>query len=229
MPMLHDQESLSRRPEYEAREDPIPNGAARKPRRRLSPEARRRELLDAAVRVLRRRDPSDCRVADVTAEAQTAKGNFYRYFPTWDDLLIAVRDEVIGEYALEVARRLTTRRAGDEPDVLEREANAFIDFQLDTGGLHDAVFHGPAGRGPHRGARHPAAAVMETIIAAAGAAPPFTRVDARPIATLIFHVLHGAADEIIAGGDARAIRAAATDLVKCASRSTTTRTPTSGS
>jgi AcrR family transcriptional regulator len=192
----------------------LPSAQLREPRRRLPREQRRRELLDAAVRVLRERGPTHCRVQDITSAAGTAKGNFYRYFPTWDDLLIAVRDHLRANYAVEVERRVTGRDAVDWWSALEQEANLFIDFQLGLGGLHDAVFHGPAGRARPIDDERSAATIIEAFVAAGIEHGAFSPVAVGPIAVLIFHVLHGAADEIAAGKDDAAIRAAALHIIK---------------
>ena len=70
----------------------------RKGRRRLKPAVRRSELLDAALRVLRSKGPAKVRVEDVTRAAGAAKGTFYLYFSSWEDLLVAVREHLLSTY-----------------------------------------------------------------------------------------------------------------------------------
>lgn len=75
-------------------------------RRRLTPDARQRELLDAGMDMLRKKGVAT-RVEDVTAAAGAAKGTFYVYFRTWADFLREVRDEsdaVVGERFEELSR-----------------------------------------------------------------------------------------------------------------------------
>ena len=165
-------------------------------RRRLSPDQRRRELLDAAVRVLRERGPTECRVEDITTEAGTAKGNFYRYFPTWDDLLVAVRDHIMDRYTDDVRRRLAAGHGGDWWTLLEEEVDRFLDFQLWLGGLHDAVFHGPASVARPVDSARSAGPLIAALLTAGVADGAFARIDVGPTAALLFSVLHGAADEI---------------------------------
>ncbi|WP_449066029.1 TetR/AcrR family transcriptional regulator [Planomonospora algeriensis] len=83
-------------------------------RRRLSPNERRTELIDAAIRVLREQGEPANRAAAVTAEAGTAKGTFYVYFPSWEDLLVAVHDRLMDDYSAPLRERLAAgpRRTG---------------------------------------------------------------------------------------------------------------------
>ena len=56
-------------------------------RRRLKPEARKLEIVEAAERLLQAGGGARVRVEDVVREAGVAKGTFFLYFPTLDDLL----------------------------------------------------------------------------------------------------------------------------------------------
>jgi AcrR family transcriptional regulator len=75
-------------------------------RRRLSPDARREELLKAGKEVLRSKG-ADARVEDVTAAAGAAKGTFYVYFRTWAEFLEEIRrevDELVAQKFAELSR-----------------------------------------------------------------------------------------------------------------------------
>jgi AcrR family transcriptional regulator len=191
---------------------PALTGAAREPkaaRRRLHPDARRAELLDAAIRVLRRRGPEACRVEDITQEAGTAKGNFYRYFPTWDDLLLAVRDHLLDSYQAELAQRYAGLSSVDWWNALDLEIERFIDFQLGLGGLHAALFHGRAASARPVEPDRSAVSILAGFLAAGVAEGAFAAVDVDAAAPLLFDVLHGAADIVAAGMDrGRALGAA---------------------
>jgi len=187
-------------------------------RRRLAPAERRRELLDAAVAVLRAQGPDRCRVEDITSAAGTAKGNFYRYFPTWDDLLVAVRDHLRDGYAAEVRRRMADQAVIDWWAVLEEESLGFLRFQLDLGGLHDAVFHGPAARTRPIDDRHSAAALVADLLRGGMREGAFAVVDPEPTASLVFHLLHGAADDIRAGAEFDVVAAAVLEVLRGALR-----------
>jgi AcrR family transcriptional regulator len=188
--------------------------AARKPaRRRLDRAARRAELLDAAIGVLRSRGPEGCRVEDITTAAGTAKGNFYRYFPAWEDLLAAVRDHLLDHYRADLTQRYADRPPANWWAALDEEVQRFIDFQLGLGGLHQAIFHGPAAMTrpiqPHRSA----ASTVALFLAAGIAAGAFAPVDVDATAPLLFDLLHGAADAIGSGTDPDRVIAATLHIV----------------
>lgn len=61
--------------------------------RRIDPQARRGEILDAAVRVFARKGFAASRIEDVAAEAGVAKGSVYLSFESREALLRAAFDE----------------------------------------------------------------------------------------------------------------------------------------
>jgi AcrR family transcriptional regulator len=182
-------------------------------RRRLHPDARRAELVDAAIRVLREAGPEACRVEDITEAAGTAKGNFYRYFPTWDDLRLAVRDQILDSYRAGLAQRYADLSAVDWWAALDDEIERFIDFQLDLGGLHEAVFHGPASMAHPSETHRSAASTVAFFLAAGIAEGAFAPLDAEATAPLFFDLLHGAADSIAGGMDRERVMSAIRQIV----------------
>jgi AcrR family transcriptional regulator len=172
----------------------------RRARRRLTPAVRRAELIDAAFRVLKQHGSVASRVEDVTTAAGAAKGTFYLYFPSWDDLLVAVRDRILDEYATAVRARFAEPRRVNWWALLAAECGCFVDFVLELGALHDAIFHGPIADRPIDDARSATRLIAETLRGgiAAGA---FAPVDIEPSAQLFFAVLHTSADAIAQGGD----------------------------
>jgi len=182
-------------------------------RRRLHPDVRRAELVQAAVEVLRSRGPDACRVEDITRRAGTAKGNFYRYFPTWDDLLLAVRDHLLDSYRADLTQRYAGRSSIDWWVALDGEIERGIDFQLELGGLHDAVFHGRAALSRPVETSRSAASILAWFLAAGIADGAFAPVDVEATAPLLFDLLHGATDTIEAGMDRHKVLAAVLQIV----------------
>lgn len=78
---------------------PTPVSARTRERR---PEQRRRDLLDAAVRVFTKKGVRATTVAEICAAAGVAKGTFYLYFESREHLLAALR-ELMVDQALERA------------------------------------------------------------------------------------------------------------------------------
>lgn len=171
----------------------------RPPRRRLSPEARKREILEAAERLIAA-DGAAVRAEDVARAAGVAKGTLFFHFPTWDDLLEAVRQRLVG--AFDAAHPLpadaaTTGGKVDWPALVETQAAAFIDFTLTRRGFGEAVFHSDfAERRPlaDNGIQR-----LCAVIRAGQADDAFGPVAPEPTARLLFAAIHEAADSVANG------------------------------
>ncbi len=181
-------------------------------RRRLAPEARRNELLEAALEVLRAAGPQHVRVEDVTRAAGAAKGTFYVYFDSWDDLLVAVRQHVLATYAAAVRTRI-----GAAPletwSAIERECVHAVDFIVELGEVHEAIFHGST-----EDVAIPPASSAVTLVAQLLEAGISAGV-CRPVATdlaapLLFSVVHETADGIARSGSREAKIETMLDLLR---------------
>jgi AcrR family transcriptional regulator len=180
-------------------------------RRRLSPEARKREIVEAAERLLQAHG-SRVRVEDVVREAGVAKGTFFLYFPTWDDLLETVRRRLVSEF--DGAHPEPTEIEGpvDWPALVESQAAAFIDFTLSRRGVGEALFHSDFAE------RRPLAdngiVRLSAVIRAGQEARAFGPVDPEPTARLMFAAIHEAADAVARGADRGAILGALQSLLR---------------
>ncbi|HEV2532554.1 TetR/AcrR family transcriptional regulator [Phenylobacterium sp.] len=180
-------------------------------RRRLQPEARKREIVEAAERLLQAHG-SHVRVEDVVREAGVAKGTFFLYFPTWDDLLVTVRERLVS--AFDAAYPLPSEVDGpvDWPGLVESQAAAFIDFAAARQGVGEALFHSDFAE------RRPLAdnGILRlcAVIRAGQEAGAFGPVDPEPTARLIFAAIDEAARAVAGGGDRAAIRAALHSLLR---------------
>jgi AcrR family transcriptional regulator len=174
------------------------------PRRRLEPEVRKREIVEAAERLMRAHG-ARVRVEDVVLEAGVAKGTFFLYFPTWDDLLATIRDRLVAEFD---SLHPMPKPSGpvDWPALVETQAVAFIDFTLARQGFGAAIFHSDFAE--RRPLADNAVVRLAAVIRAGQAANAFGPVDPEPTARLLFAVIHEAADAI-AGGTDRAVMIAA--------------------
>ncbi|QRK06235.1 TetR/AcrR family transcriptional regulator [Archangium violaceum] len=183
-------------------------------RRRLASSERRSELLDAAYELLKTRGEVGLRVEDITRAAGAAKGTFYLYFESVDALLLALRERVVQEYAAAAATRLGELRVGlDWWAWMEKEVGAFIDFQVELGPLHRALFHGPVSLRPS-----PEGLSAEVLVAGMlhqGAALGAISVeDVETTASLVFHLIHGSADSVADGADRQRVIAATCQLLR---------------
>jgi AcrR family transcriptional regulator len=180
-------------------------------RRRLQPEARKLEIVEAAERLLNVHG-AQVRVEDVVREAGVAKGTFFLYFPTWDDLLETIRDRLVAEFSQ--AHPLPTEVEGpvDWPALVDWLACAFVDFTLSRRGLGEAIFHSDFAE------RRPLAdngvTQLTAIIRAGQEAQAFGAIDPEPTARLLFAAIHEAADAVAAGADRATMLAALKSLLR---------------
>lgn len=182
-------------------------------RRRLSPETRRTELIEAAIRLLQSGQDVSNWAQAVTAEADAAKGTFYVYFSSWDDMLLAVRDRVLRDYATRLQQLAETPAPIDWWDTLDTECDATIDFIAQPGGLHDAVFHSTAALAPTDDDLDLIAATARLLHRGIDDGA-FRAVDPDTTATLLFAILHAAGDAIRAGDQPHRWQQAVHDLTR---------------
>jgi AcrR family transcriptional regulator len=167
-------------------------------RRRLQPEARRGEIISAAEKLLRRDGPG-VRVEDVVREAGAAKGTFYLYFATWDDLLVALRSRIVAQF--DTANPTPPARDTDWAAFLDQQVTAFADAAVAMGALHEVLYHSDfAVRWPPP-VEEDAVARFVDIVEAGQRAGVFGAIDAVPTARLLFGAIHQAVDLIAAGAD----------------------------
>ena len=180
-------------------------------RRRLQPEARRLEIVQAAERLLQA-GGAQVRVEDVAREAGVAKGTFFLYFPTWDDLLETIRDRLVSEFDATRPRPTEVGGAIDWLDLVTRQASAFVDFTLSRRGLGEVVFHSDFAQRRPQGDH--AAVRLAAAIRAGQEAKAFGPVDPEPTARLLFATIHEAADAIAGGAPREAMLTALHTLLR---------------
>lgn len=114
-------------PGLRARVAPVSPGTARRgattPRKkgiRLSPEARRRQILDIAAAILTDHGVEAVQITDVAVRANVTRPIVYRFFPTREALVLGVLEDFAN--ALDTAYREALVRSFGEPiDVITRE------------------------------------------------------------------------------------------------------------
>ena len=182
-------------------------------RRRLAPEDRRAELVDAAVAVLRAGVDEGNWVAEVTRAAGAAKGTFYLYFASWEEMLAVVRERLIDECDAPIWAALA---AGDGVDwwaVLEDQCRRFVDLASEFGRHHALIFHGVLPHDP-KGLPRSAPSLLAAAIERGIAEGCFASVDVEVASQLLFAVVHAAADAVVDGGERERWVSACTALAR---------------
>ena len=179
-------------------------------RRRLTPADRREQLLEAAEAVIRRHGAAS-RVEHIVREAGTARGTFYVYFETWEELLLVLRDRVFEQ--LDAHFSTWAESAGDWREMALGLPDLFVDMTLGLEGLHQAILHGPVSQLPPRSVRHDVIRRLADLITEGVAAGAFAVTDPKTTARLVFAVLHETADLVERGSQRSSAVAAAQEML----------------
>jgi len=174
--------------------------ASRRRRRRLAPLDRRAELVEAAIRVLRSGRDEGNWVAAVTREAGAAKGTFYLYFPSWEEMLLTVRERLLDASTVPIRNALASPTPVDWWVILEDGCARFIDAFGEFDRHHALIFHTGAPEGSTQ-ALSPSGALLAALIERGVAAGCFGPVDITAASRLLLAVAHAAADAVLAGGE----------------------------
>ena len=167
-------------------------------RRRVKPaDERRRDLLDAGLRVLIDKGYNGATVDDITTAAHVAKGTFYLYFESKADLVIALRRQVWEKIGADVAMRT----AGEQTDwwaVFDTWIDAFVGFLVDNRQAHHALWHGTAGTSVSE--NPDAIQAIAQAISQGVKAGAFSVEDPLLVAAMLFYGVHGTVETALAHG-----------------------------
>ena len=115
--------------------------AATKPRPRTKPpEERRGELIQAAYRLFLEQGVVPTTIEQITSRADVAKGTFYLYFSSKEDVLEALRERFELELLEKIQTAVAAKAADDWPGKLTAWARGGVAGYFDLKPLHDVVF-----------------------------------------------------------------------------------------
>lgn len=179
-------------------------------RRRLSPAARKREILAATRQVVERHGYHGASVPRVVAVAATAQGNFYRHFKNLDEAFLAVVRELLAPImaaasGLEFPQVATSEQVETVFLGFYRQLAALL--RADAILLREALLVGQAAQGPV--GREVTAfltqmrAVAESLLETHAGRPPFrSTMNPGIVAGAIVGMVVGAVQEAALLGDA---------------------------
>lgn len=174
--------------------------AERQRPRTKPPEIRREELMDAAQRLFLEKGFAATSVAEIVEAADVAKGTFYLYFQTKDDVLAALKSRFIERFCEKVDAAASASASESWMYRLDDWMKTLVLGYLDEVALHDVVFHQfqPAKRGMKRA--NPIVTRLSSFLLEGRKAGVFSFVDARLSAVMLFNAMHGAVDDCLADG-----------------------------
>jgi AcrR family transcriptional regulator len=106
------------------------------------PEERRDELMNAAQRLFLKQGVAPTTIEQITSGADVAKGTFYLYFSSKEDILAALGDRFGREHLEGIRATIAAKPKEDWRKKLATWANSCFTGYLDSIRLHDIVFYG---------------------------------------------------------------------------------------
>jgi AcrR family transcriptional regulator len=171
-------------------------------RRRVvkSPDVRRQELMDAAVRVFHQKGLTRATVSDVTDEAGVAKGTFYLYFDSKEHLLGALKDRFVDDLLDHAASLYARVGKGDWWALADTTVQSMVDFMLEHRDMIEVFAQEgltPDTRRLFADAENKLRMMFSAGIAAGIEAGAFRVADPLMAATLLDHAVHGSVEHAI--------------------------------
>ncbi|MDQ8730217.1 TetR/AcrR family transcriptional regulator [Bradyrhizobium sp. LHD-71] len=160
-------------------------------------EIRREELIDAAQALFLSKGFDATSVDEIVRAADVAKGTFYFYFKTKDEVLQALRTRFIEGFCSRVEAAVERCAADDWTGRLDAWIEAGVNGYLDEFKLHDLVFH--EFHPSNRRMKHdnPVIVHLRALIEGGARARAWSVKHPHLTAVMLFNALHGAVDDAI--------------------------------
>ena len=174
-----------------------------KPNRRIikPPDVRRSELLEAATRLFARDGFEAVTVSDITVEAGVAKGTFYLYFDSKEELVGALWQRISLAVAERIGELHLPTNCGEWAGYTDRLVRLAIETQVEQHDLHELVRQLPhlAHEGPgHTTRQDPVLERLGDILTAGSAAGAYSVPDPDLYGAVVYRLLHEAGDRATA-------------------------------
>lgn len=175
----------------------VTEGNVKRPRTKPA-EIRRDELMDAAQRLFLEKGFASTSVAEIVKAADVAKGTFYLYFQTKEEILDALQERFIDGFCDRLDVAYAQSAGSDWPQRLDDWMAACVGFYLANVEFHDLVFHQfPLSRGQLQKA-NPIVDRLAVLLDAGRTDGVFDVDDSKMTAVMLFSAMHGAVDEAVA-------------------------------
>ena len=147
--------------------------------------------MNAAQRLFLEHGVAPTTIEQITSGADVAKGTFYLYFTSKEDVVAALRERFAQKLLEGIKAAVDEQRAGDWTGKLEAWAKASVTGYLDSMQLHDVVFY--ESRAPSREGLVDNAIIdhLFGLLQAGVAAGAWSIDDPRFTAVFLFNGLHG--------------------------------------
>ena len=164
-------------------------------------EVRLDELMDAALALFIAKGIEATTISEIVRDAQVAKGTFYHYFTSKNEILSALRERFTANFIEKIQHAIDANPTTDSIARLRAWCDAGIAAYFDSMAIHDALYHDH--HHPTRSNRDRDAVIEQTLTVlndgiACGA---WKLANPRLTAILMYHGMHGAVDDAVAAGE----------------------------
>lgn len=170
--------------------------APKRPRTKPA-ETRREELMNAAQALFLSKTFDATSVDEIVKNADVAKGTFYLYFKTKDDVLLALQERFIRQFRERLESAVADHPGDDWTGKLNSWIEAAINIYLEQFALHDMVFHQFRPTHDHSRNRNPVTEHLASLIADGQTSSAWETRCPTLMATMLFGALHAAVDDEI--------------------------------
>ena len=163
-----------------------------------SPDVRRQELMDASVAIFNRKGIARTTVSDITEAAGVAKGTFYLYFDSKEQLLGALKERLVDEILEHASTQYARVGQEDWWALVDSVLESFVDFMLERSDMVYVLMQEGAGHNVDEGANDVFAqceakvdAMFASGIQAGMEAGAFRATDPEMMAKFFHHAIDG--------------------------------------
>lgn len=178
---------------------PVVAKKALKPRTKPA-EVRRDDILRAAAALFIAKGVGAATIDEIATRAEVAKGTFYLYFTSKEDLVGALRERFVKGFRTRIRDAIEACRPDDWTGRLKSFVGAGIAAYLDDHQLHDVVFHDHRPDQRQMKGDNPLLGDLSSLLAAGTQAGAWSVGHPDLTAIVLFQGLHGAVDDAIERG-----------------------------
>lgn len=176
---------------------PLPSKTPARPRTKPA-EVRLDELMAAAETLFLEKGVEATTITEIVESAQVAKGTFYHYFTSKNEMLEALGKRYTEQFLLSVDEAVSACAADDWAGRLRVWIHANVETYVKTFRTHDIVYTNHHHHDRSNQAKNAILDQLLEIIEGGKAAGVWAPAEPRVVALLIYSGVHGATDDIIA-------------------------------
>ncbi len=161
-------------------------------------EVRLDELMGAAEKLFLAKGVDATTVSEIVEEAQVAKGTFYHYFSSKNDMLVALGQRYTQQFLAQLEKAVNHCAEGDWVGRLRAWIHASVEIYIQTYQIHDIVYTNHHHHDRTNQAKNIILDQLIAILDGGQAAGVWSLHNIRIVALLIYSGVHGATDDAIA-------------------------------